>query len=138
MELSWGRRLKTWLNVCFSSLPFWVAVGFISLCLSILFPAFGSELAYSNRFGALMIASGVILLARPSFVGFPIQPAVLDLETGLDCTRREHFEKTGAAVPPVVAENELNHAAVGVWGPAFVLVGTVINGWGDLILGLFK
>lgn len=86
-----------------------------------------------SRFGALVICLGIIALARPSIVRSEIKVPVVMAETGLTSVDPKHYEKVGEPIPSWVAEDAKSRFAVGVLGPLLCLVGTGVNGFGDLL-----
>ena len=86
-----------------------------------------------NRFGSLIICTGIITMARPSILGEDIKMHVIMAETNLSDLDPKHYEITGEPVPDFVAQDLKSRTAVGVLGPIIVFVGTLANGFGDLL-----
>ena len=100
--------------------------GALTLASVVLF-AIGSGLSieYRNfqwlsRFGALIICTGIIVLARPSITGNDIKIHILTAETGLSHLDREHYKQTGEPVPEWVIEDERSRRAVGCSARCYV------------------
>jgi hypothetical protein len=97
----------------------------------------GLSIEYRNfqwlsRFGALIICSGIIVLARPSISGNDIKIHIRTQEAGLSHLDREHYKQIGELVPEWVIEDERSRTAVGWLGPLLCLIGTGTNGFADL------
>lgn len=86
-----------------------------------------------SRFGALIICTGIIVIARPSILGTDIKIHVDMSETGLSHLDREHYKQLGEAVPEWVSEDERSRTAVGWLGPLLCLIGTGTNGFAELL-----
>lgn len=86
-----------------------------------------------SRFGALIICTGIIVLARPSILGTDIKFHVVMAETGLSHLDREHYKQIGEPVPNWVIEDEHSRTAVGWLGPLLCLIGTGTNGFAELL-----
>lgn len=86
-----------------------------------------------NRFGSLIICIGIIIMARPSILGEDIKTHVIMAETNLSDLDPKHYENIGDPVPDFVVQDLKSRAAVGVIGPIIVFVGTLANGFGDLL-----
>lgn len=102
----------------------------------------GLSIEYHNfqwlsRFGALIICTGIIVLARPSISGNDIKEHVIKYETGLSHLDREHYKQIGESVPEWVIEDERSRIAVGWLGPLLCLIGTGTNGFADLLNNYF-
>ena len=85
-----------------------------------------------SRFGALVICTGVLALARPSIVGKALLVEV-SLEGGGKSNDPQSYLSAGQAVPQAVLEDRKSQFAVGVVGPILCLIGTAINGFADLL-----
>ncbi|MCW5610572.1 MAG: hypothetical protein KIS83_07805 [Rubrivivax sp.] len=107
------------------------ATGLLAVGLVASFAA--SNFQWFSRFGALVICLGIIALARPSIVRAEIKVPILMAETGLSYLDPKHYEKTGEPVPEWVREDQKSRFAVGVLGPLLCLLGTGVNGFGDLL-----
>ena len=84
-----------------------------------------------NRFGSLVICAGVIALARPSIIG---QPLLLEVGTEHGKSNDpQTYVLAGDPIPEAVLEDQRSQLAVGVLGPLLCLVGTFVNGFGDLL-----
>jgi hypothetical protein len=90
-----------------------------------------------SRFGALIICVGIIVLARPSILNEDIKPHIFSDETGLSHLDREHYKKLNESVPDYVIEDERSRLAVGYIGPWLCLLGTLANGFADLLNPFF-
>lgn len=86
-----------------------------------------------SRFGALIICTGIIVLARPSILGTDIKLHVGMAETCLSQLDREHYKQIGEPVPDWVIEDERSRTAVGWLGPLLCLIGTGTNGFAELL-----
>lgn len=86
-----------------------------------------------SRFGALIICTGIIVLARPSILGTDIKFHVCMAETGLSHLDREHYKQIEEPVPDWVIEDERSRTAVGWLGPLLCLIGTGTNGFAELL-----
>ena len=98
----------------------------------------GLSIEYRNfqwlsRFGALIICTGIIVLARPSISENDIKEHVLKAETGLSHLNREHYKQIGEPIPDWVIEDERSRIAVGWLGPLLCLIGTGTNGFAELL-----
>ena len=72
-------------------------------------------------------------MARPSILGEDIKMHVIMAETNLSDLDPKHYENIGDPVPDFVVQDLKSRAAVGVIGPIVVFVGTLANGFGDLL-----
>ena len=88
---------------------------------------------WPNRFGSLIICIGVIIMARPSILGGDIKMHVIMAETNLSDLDSRHYELTGEPVPDFVVQDLKSRTSVGWLGPIIVLIGTLANGFGDLL-----
>ena len=86
-----------------------------------------------NRFGSLIICIGIIIMARPTILGEDIKMHVIMAETNLSDLDPKHYEITGEPVPDFVVQDLKSRIAVGVLGPLIVFIGTLANGFGDLL-----
>lgn len=86
-----------------------------------------------SRFGALVICTGVITLARPSILGEDIKGHIYMAETNLSHLDPAHWRKLGQPMPDYVKEDLRSRMAVGWLGPLMCLVGTATNGFADLL-----
>lgn len=86
-----------------------------------------------SRFGALVICTGVITLARPSILGEDIKSHVYTAETNLSHLDPAHWQMIGQPVPEYVKEDLRSRMAVGWLGPLMCFVGTATNGFADLL-----
>jgi hypothetical protein len=111
----------------------------LTLASAILFAVgIGLSIEYRNfqwlsRFGALIICTGIIVLARPSIFGKDIKSHVVMAETGRSHLDREHYKKIGEPLPDWVIEDERSRTAVGWLGPLLCLIGTGTNGFAELL-----
>lgn len=98
-----------------------------------------------SRFGALVVAAGVLAQSRPKFVDTPIRPDIIT-ETGFSWFDSRHWKALGPPDPKdqkAVTERreQMRHVkqqqrsllAVGVLSPALVLLGTGLWGFADLL-----
>lgn len=58
---------------------------------------------------------------------------VIMAETNLSDLDPKHYEITGEPVPDFVVQDLKSRIAVGVLGPLIVFIGTLANGFGDLL-----
>lgn len=72
-------------------------------------------------------------MARPAILGVDIKEHVIMSETNLSHLDSKHYKKIGEPVPDFVNQDSKSRAAVGWLGPLIVLVGTISNGFGDLL-----
>jgi len=86
-----------------------------------------------SRFGALVICTGVITLARPSILGEDIKSHIIMSETNLSHVDPAHWKKIGQPVPGYVREDLRSRVAVGWLGPLMCFIGTATNGFADLL-----
>ena len=86
-----------------------------------------------GRFGALVICSGVIALARPSIVGKSLLPEVVMDEEGGISNDPNYYVRIGDPVPDSVVQDRRSQIAVGILGPWLCLIGTTTNGFAELI-----
>ena len=114
---------------------FWVSAGIFSVGITA--SVFANNFQWVSRFSSLIICCGIIALARPNLIGKDIKFDVIKAETGLSDLSREHYEKLGIKVPDWVVEDEKSRFAVGVLGPLLCLIGTSVNGFGDLVNKFF-
>ena len=105
----------------------------LGVCLSIKYQNF----QWLSRFGALIICTGILILARPSILRQDIKFDVIMAETGLSHLDRNHYEKLREQVPDWVVEDEQSRTAVGWLGPLLCVIGTGTNGFADLLNKLF-
>jgi hypothetical protein len=85
------------------------------------------------RAGALLVGFGIIVLSRTFISRTELHQFIGGAETGLNVYEREHWEKIGQPIHPTVFEQERNHFALGLLGPALSFAGTVIWAFGDLL-----
>jgi hypothetical protein len=90
-----------------------------------------------SRFGALVICVGIIVLARPAILDVDIKPHIIMAETNLSHLDHEHYKKLGEPVPNYVIEDDSSRKAVGYVGPWLCLLGTLANGFADLLNPFF-
>ena len=116
----------------------------LALASAVLFAVgVGLSIEYRNfqwlsRFGALIICTGIIVLARPNISGNDIKVHIIKAETGLSHLSREHYKQIGEPVPGWVIEDERSRTAVGWLGPFLCLVGTGTNGFAELLNNYFS
>jgi hypothetical protein len=91
------------------------------------------DFLWLSRFGALIISTGIIVLARPAILGKDIDSDAIYPETGLSFMDPNHYKKTGEPYPEWVKENVHSRTAVGWLGPLLCLIGTGTNGFADLL-----
>ena len=111
----------------------------MTLAAAVLFAiGVGFSIQYKNfqwlsRFGTLIICTSIIVLTRPSISGTDIKETIIMAETGLDHLSREHYKQIREPVPEWVIEDERSRTAVGWLGLLLCLVGTVTNGFAELL-----
>jgi hypothetical protein len=91
------------------------------------------DFAWFSRFGALVVGMGITLLSRASVIREDIIAHAIETETGLSHLNPEHYKKIGRPIPEWVHKDYQTRKAVGVWGPAVSLTGTIIWAFGDLL-----
>jgi hypothetical protein len=109
-----------------------------TIAIALLAIGFGVSIAaenftWLNRFGSLVICVGVLVLARPMILGEDVRAPIYTEETGLPDTDPQHYETLGEPVPDWVKQDRMSRTAVGWLGPLIVFIGTVVNGFGDLL-----
>lgn len=72
-------------------------------------------------------------MARPTILGEDIKMHVIIDETDLSDLDPKHYEMAGEPLPDFVVQDLKSRTAVGVLGPLIVFVGTLTNGFGDLL-----
>lgn len=89
-----------------------------------------------SRFGALAICWGIILLARPNITGKEILFHVIAEDSNLSLNDPAYYKQKGEDVPDYVIDNVLSRRATGVYGPIVCFLGTLTNGFANLLNGL--
>lgn len=90
------------------------------------------DFTWVNRFGALVICSGIIITARPVILRQVTRAEILD-QNGISFFDNKHYETTGEPIPEWLIQERMSRAATGWLGPAFVFIGTAATGFGDLL-----
>ena len=85
------------------------------------------------RFGALVICVGILILARPAIVRADIKLHIAMAETGMSHLDPEHYRRINQPIPEYVTEDLKSREAVGWIGPLFCFLGTLTNGFADLL-----
>lgn len=88
-----------------------------------------------SRFGALVICWGIILLARPNFTGNEIGQHVIAHDSELSLYDPLYYKQKNEEVPEWVIDNVLSRRATGIYGPAVCFLGTLTNGFANLLNG---
>ena len=88
-----------------------------------------------SRFGALVICWGIILLARPNITGNEIGQHVIAHDSELSLNDPVYYKQKGEEVPDYVIDNVLSRRATGVYGPIACFLGTLTNGFANLLNG---
>ena len=81
-----------------------------------------------------MVAIGIGLLARASITGVDPRPDIISAETNLNVRLPEHYQELGEPVPQWVIEDQRTRRAIGEVGPLITLAGTLIWGYGDVLM----
>ncbi|GHU12006.1 hypothetical protein AGMMS50225_18860 [Betaproteobacteria bacterium] len=76
------------------------------------------------------------MLARPMILGEDIKGHVI-MESGFSDLDPRHYESIGEPLPDFVIQDLKSRTATGWLGPLVVFVGTIANGFGDLLNRLF-
>jgi len=90
------------------------------------------DFLWLNRFGALVVCSGVLIMARPVILREDIKINVI-METGFSHFDDAHYKATNEPIPDWVIQDRRSRTAVGWLGPLFVFIGTAATGFGDLL-----
>lgn len=106
-------------------------VALIFLAIGVMASVCNKNFQWLSRFGALVICTGVIALARPNIVGRPILVEILT-EHGVSNDPLTYI-RAGKSIPADVVEDVKSQFAVGIIGPILCLLGTTVNGFGDLL-----
>lgn len=85
-----------------------------------------------NRFGALVICAGIIITARPIILRQATRAEILD-EKGISYLDDRHYQTVGEPIPEWLVQERMSRVATGWLGPAFVFIGTLATGFGDLL-----
>jgi len=114
----------------------------IALAVGSLFVGLGASLQFRNfdwlsRFGALTICWGILMLARPYFTGIETGPRVYEPGNPVSVDSAQHFKNKGEPVPDWALDRDRSIRATGVYGPWTCFVGTLANGFGSLLNGIF-
>ena len=109
------------------------AIGIVLLVIGVAVSLWQNNFQWLARFGALVICVGIIVLARPALLNIDIKPHIGMAETGLSHLDPEHYNRLNQPVPEYVMENLRSRAAVGWIGPLFCFLGTLTNGFADLL-----
>lgn len=88
-----------------------------------------------SRFGALVICWGIILLARPNITGKEIGFHVIAHDSDLSLDDPTYYKQKGEPVPDYVTDNLLSRHATGIYGPIACFLGTLTNGFANLLNG---
>ncbi len=88
-----------------------------------------------SRFGALVICWGIILLARPNITGNEIGFHVIAHDSELSLDDPAYYKQKGESVPDYVIDNVLSRRATGIYGPIVCFLGTLTNGFANLLNG---
>lgn len=85
------------------------------------------------RFGSLLVAIGVALLARTSFTGQDLRVGIKMADTGLSQLDPEHYRRLGEPMPDWLVRELRDRLAVGLLGPLVSALGTLLWGFADLL-----
>jgi hypothetical protein len=129
-----GNKFEFMLKTYLTNNGLLVALAFVFLIAGIAISIICKDFQWLSRFGALVICVGVITLARPSIVGEDIKIHVIAKETGFSYLDPEHWKILGEPMPEYVKQDLRSRTAVGWLGPLMCFIGTVTNGFGDLII----
>ena len=86
-----------------------------------------------SRFGALIIFLGIVFIARGGIQGEDVPDDAKMGDTGLSIFDPKHYEKVGEPVPEWVWKHRRDRFAVGILGPLVTGLGTILNGFADLL-----
>jgi hypothetical protein len=95
------------------------------------------DFQWLERVGVLVVCVGIIAIARPNIVGVELMPPVVTADTGEFYHSKKHWEKLGQQIRQNVIEDNRSRFAVGVLGPVLGIVGSVIDGYADLLNSFF-
>ena len=112
-------------------------IAFVVFLLGIFTSVKCNDPYWFQRFGSILVGIGIILLARTFITGEDLKTPILGSDTGLNIFGEEHYEKIGETIPEFVKNDIESRRAIGIYGPIISFVGTLIWGFGDLIIAYF-
>jgi hypothetical protein len=121
------------LRKCLTNNWLMISLALAFLVVGIWISVSSKNFQWLSRFGALVICTGVVTLARPGILREDIKFPIIMSETGLSNLDPEHWKKLGQSCPDYVQEDLKSRTAVGWLGPLMCLVGTATNGFADLL-----
>lgn len=110
-------------------------LSFVWLICGVSMGVYHGDFYWINRFGSLVICSGIILMARPVILGQRMYSEVI-MATGFSLFDDRHYDAIGERVPEWLIQERITRISVGWLGPVLLLVGTLATGFGDLFNGL--
>ncbi|MFZ4701179.1 MAG: hypothetical protein ACOYMG_14110 [Candidatus Methylumidiphilus sp.] len=107
-------------------------IALVLLIIGIYFSVKYSNFQWLSRFGALVICIGIIVLARPNILGIELRPNIR-MTTGKSQLDPEHYKQSGEPLPYWFSEDQRSRTAVDWLGPLLCFIGTLTNGFADLL-----
>lgn len=95
------------------------------------------DFQWFERVGVLIVCVGIIAIARPIILKVELMTPVVTADTGEFYHSEKHWKELGQDRPPHVVEDSRSRFAVGVLGPVLGILGSVIDGYADLLNYLF-